>query len=60
MMIDDLRDYRFYAADMKHPSDVAVDYIYEFFSHTYFNVDTRREAVEYRRQYKASLHRPIL
>ncbi len=60
MMIDDLRDYRFYAADMKHPSDVAVDYIYEFFSHTYFNADTRREAVEYRRQYKASLHRPIL
>lgn len=60
MMIDDLRDYRFYAADMKHPSDVAVDYIYEFFSNTYFNADTRREAVEYRRQYKASLHRPIL
>lgn len=60
MMIDDLRDYRFYAADMKHPSDVAVDYIYEFFSNTYFNADTRRGAVEYRRQYKASLHRPIL
>ncbi|MDE5744271.1 MAG: GSCFA domain-containing protein, partial [Paramuribaculum sp.] len=27
IMMDDLRDYRFYAADMKHPSDVAVDYI---------------------------------
>ena len=34
-MLDDLRDYRFYASDMKHPSDVAVDYIYELFSNTY-------------------------
>lgn len=60
IMIDDLRDYRFYASDMKHPSDVAVDYIYEFFSHTYFDAATRREAESRRRRYKASLHRPIL
>ena len=28
-MLDDLRDYRFYATDMKHPSDTAADYIYK-------------------------------
>lgn len=29
IMMDDLRDYRFYAADMVHPSDLAVDYIWQ-------------------------------
>ena len=29
IMMDDLRDYRFYAADMVHPSDFAVDYIWQ-------------------------------
>ena len=32
IMNDDLRDYRFYASDMRHPSDVAIDYIYELLS----------------------------
>lgn len=31
-MCDDLRDYRFYGRDMVHPSDVAVDYIWEKFT----------------------------
>lgn len=31
LMLDDLRDYRFYAADMTHPSDVATDFIREKF-----------------------------
>lgn len=29
IMTDDLRDYRFYDADLKHPAPIAVDYIYE-------------------------------
>ena len=37
IMMDDLRDYRFYAADMVHPSDVAVDYIWNKFKETYFD-----------------------
>lgn len=32
IMMDDLRDYRFYADDMLHPSSLAVDYIFEKFS----------------------------
>ena len=31
LMIDDLRDYRFYERDLVHPSDVAVDYIWDKF-----------------------------
>lgn len=32
IMMDELRDYRFYAEDMLHPSQVAIDYIWERFS----------------------------
>ena len=60
IVLDDLRDYRFYAADMKHPSEVAVDYIYEIFSDTYFSKTTRAKALECRRASLASKHRSIL
>ncbi len=39
IMMDDLRDYRFYADDMLHPSSVAVDYIFEKFSETTMTVE---------------------
>ncbi len=35
--MDDLRDYRFYAADMLHPSEEAILYIWEKFSERYFD-----------------------
>ena len=35
LVIDDLRDYRFFASDMCHPSDLAVDYVFERFAETY-------------------------
>jgi hypothetical protein len=37
IMLDDLRDYRFYAADMVHPSEVAISYIWQLFAETYFD-----------------------
>ena len=40
IQLDELRDYRFYAPDMLHPSEVAVDYIWKRFSETYFTDDT--------------------
>lgn len=40
IMMDDLRDYRFYAADMVHPSEVAVDYIYDNFCRSFMTDDT--------------------
>jgi hypothetical protein len=33
-MMDELRDYRFYAEDMLHPSQVAIDYIWKRFKET--------------------------
>lgn len=59
IMLDDLRDYRFYAADMKHPSDVAVDYIYDRFTQAYITPADQQAAAASRRQYKAAHHRPI-
>ena len=55
---DDLRDYRFYAADMRHPSEVAVDYIYDNFCEAYFCASSLSEAAESRRQYIRAAHRP--
>ncbi|MFK8276219.1 GSCFA domain-containing protein [Capnocytophaga cynodegmi] len=37
IMLDELRDYRFYAEDMLHPSDVAIDYIWERFVEKYIS-----------------------
>jgi hypothetical protein len=36
LLMDDLRDYRYYADDMLHPSDVAVNYIWKAFCESYF------------------------
>ncbi|GGH40504.1 hypothetical protein IA57_02190 [Mangrovimonas yunxiaonensis] len=35
IMMDELRDYRFYAKDMVHPNDVAINYIWERFKNTW-------------------------
>ena len=43
IMMDELRDYRFYAEDMVHPSQVAVEYIWQRFVETYMTEDTRGE-----------------
>lgn len=39
ILLDDLRDYRFYEADMVHPSSVAVDYIYSVFEKSLLTED---------------------
>lgn len=36
IMMDELRDYRFYKPDMIHPNQVAIDYIWEKFLNTWF------------------------
>jgi len=59
LMMDELRDYRFYAADMLHPSDVAVDYLWERFSDTRFDAATRAAMHEVEQINKALAHRPL-
>lgn len=41
ILLDDLRDYRFYNSDLVHPSDQAVEYIWEKFMDNYFNEETK-------------------
>jgi hypothetical protein len=40
VMMDDLRDYRFYNEDMLHPSPLAINYIWKAFSHRFFDKET--------------------
>ncbi|MDE5673845.1 MAG: GSCFA domain-containing protein [Muribaculaceae bacterium] len=56
---DDLRDYRFYASDLVHPSEEAVEYIWEIFRSTF--VDSAGEMVlkEGEKIFKAWMHRPL-
>ena len=42
IMMDDLRDYRFYNPDKIHPSETAINYIWNFFEQTFFNSETKK------------------
>lgn len=59
IMMDDLRDYRFYASDMIHPSETACDYIYEIFSNSFFDEPTALLARQSRRLTRRMRHRPM-
>ncbi|MGL5937424.1 MAG: GSCFA domain-containing protein [Phocaeicola sp.] len=59
LLLDELRDYRFYADDMLHPSSLAIQYIWEAFKSTYFRVDTTRLLKEWEEIEKALNHRPF-
>ncbi len=43
IMMDELRDYRFYADDMVHPTPLAVNYIWERFVEIYMTKETQQE-----------------
>jgi hypothetical protein len=57
ILIDDLRDYRFYADDMVHPSDMASDYISSIFEATYLSDSDRQTLAEGRKLNKRLAHR---
>ncbi len=59
IMNDDLRDYRFYAADMIHPSDVAIDYIWQAFQATFFDDRSAQAIARCERVSKRLQHRPM-
>lgn len=60
IMMDELRDYRFYADDMVHPSDKAVAYIWERFQYTYLNNKTMDFVAKSTKEWARSLHRDIV
>jgi len=59
MMMDELRDYRFYAEDMLHLSPVAIDYIFDRFSRVIIANNSMEVAKEVVKIRKAVLHRPV-
>lgn len=56
---DELRDYRFYKTDMLHPSDQAVEYIYDRMADAFFSDTTRHFLNEWKPIREALHHRPF-
>jgi hypothetical protein len=59
LMMDDLRDYRFYAEDMLHPSQMAQDYIWDHFSETFLAKSSREMSRQVQQLRKAMEHKPF-
>lgn len=59
IMMDDLRDYRFYDTDMRHLSPLAIDYIYNIFKESFFNPATMKLTDECRKLHQRLSHRPL-
>lgn len=59
LLMDDLRDYRFYAQDLMHPSAIAVQYIWERFGEMYTTNATQKLMAQVVRLRKAFAHRPF-
>lgn len=58
-VIDDLRDYRFYAEDLVHPNYAATNYVWEKFVATYFTEDTQQIMQEVAELQLARQHKPF-
>ena len=56
---DELRDYRFYKADMLHPNEQAVEYIWEQLVATCFSAEAKQFREEWRPIKEALAHRPF-
>ncbi len=56
---DELRDYRFYQSDMIHPTEQAVEYIWQRFSEVYLNKDAKAFLQQWKPLKQALAHRPF-
>jgi hypothetical protein len=59
LMMDELRDYRFYAGDMLHPSETAIQYIWERFTEAYLDQTTRETLRKVSGIQMALNHKPL-
>ena len=59
IVIDELRDYRFYKDDLVHPTDLAINYIWNKFSECYFSSTTQQLNSEIKQLKAAINHRPF-
>ena len=59
ILMDELRDYRFYQEDMLHPSQQAIDYLWERLVDTYFSDEAKAFLSEWRPIKLALNHKPF-
>ncbi len=59
IMMDDLRDYRFYKEDLIHPTEQAEKYIWDKFSDVYFGDETKGIIKEWSSLSRALQHKPF-
>ncbi len=60
LLMDDLRDYRFYQGDLIHPSEMAVDYIWQKFCEACMTPGAREVMKEVEAIRKGRAHRPLV
>jgi hypothetical protein len=60
MVLDDLRDYRFYSSDLIHINDIALDYIWEKFLQFYCKEDTKVHISKIKAIELFKSHRPLI
>jgi GSCFA family len=59
LVLDDLRDYRFYEADMLHPNTQAIDYVFDKFANTFFDEATQLFVDKWEKIAKSLQHKPF-
>ncbi len=59
LLLDELRDYRFYKKDMIHPNELAIDYIWKKFSETYFSDETQAINTQLEKIISGLQHKPF-
>jgi hypothetical protein len=59
ILMDDLREYRFYKNDLLHPSDVGVEYIWNIIEKTYFSIEIKKIMNEIAQINKDESHKPF-
>ncbi len=59
ILMDDLRDYRFYEANLTHPNDQAVRYIWEKFGAMFFDRETEKASEAFAALSNALKHKPL-
>lgn len=60
IMNDDLRDYRFYKSDLLHPSEMAVDYIWEKFKAHFLTPENLHKLEDMEKEARKRAHRPLI
>lgn len=59
LLMDDLRDYRFYNNDMLHPNRTAIQYVWDFFSDVFFDNSVKQFLMRFDKIKKSMEHRPF-